>query len=264
MKINMQKKFIRFISILFTVSISFIRLSAQEGMVRYRYILNVDSTMYRKNIEGIPAFLYFNAHRSLFVFDRIKDSAFAKSAQEPPLQDGAVVSYEEKDEYGNMFYKDFVAGRLAMRRLLFKEAFIAEESLPVVHWNILTDTRKIGGFTCKKAVTNFRGRYYEAWFAPDIPISDGPWKLRGLPGLILEMYDRNKEIQYLFESIKLPYPVDKDITAPKKGSHISFEAFKNIEQTQADKMIKMVKASMDRKDEVDIKVKVFPIEKNYE
>jgi GLPGLI family protein len=163
-----------------------------------------------------------------------------------------------------MFYKDFTANELSMRRLLFKEAFIAKESLPVIHWKILQEERKISGYTCKKAVTHFRGRYYEAWFAPDLPVSDGPWKLHGLPGLILEAYDKDKEIQYLFVSIKFPYPVSNDIIQPKKGAPISFEAFKNIEQTQADKMIKMVKASMDRKDEVDVKVKIFPIEKSYE
>ena len=260
-----MQKIILILHLLFTVILCFTRLSAQEGLVKYRYILNVDSTLYPKNTEGIPAFLYFNPVRSLFVFDRFKDTAlFTTSSQSAPLQDGAVVNYEERDEYGNMFYKDFTAGRLSMRRLLFREAFIAEEPLPVIRWNILTDTRNIGGFNCKKAITYFRGRRYEAWFATGIPVSDGPWKLRGLPGLILEAWDEDREIQYLFDSIRLPYLAAKDIIEPGEGSRISFEAFKNIEQTQADKMIKLVKASMDRNDEVDVQVKIFPIEKNYE
>lgn len=45
------------------------------------------------------------------------------------------------------------------------------------------------GYTCKMATTFFRGRSYTAWFTPDIPISDGPYKFRGLPGLILMIYD---------------------------------------------------------------------------
>lgn len=263
----MQKKIFTVIAIFIAaVVISSAQTRAQEGIILYRYILNVDSTLYPKNTEGIPAFLYFNSSgKSLFVYDRLKDAPFVTNVTESTsLQNGAVVNYEEKDELGNMFFKDFVSGKLSMRRLLFNEAFIAEEPLPNPHWDILTDTRKIGGFDCKKAITHFRGREYEAWFTPDISISDGPWKLRGLPGLILEAYDRNKEIQYLFESVNLSYPVSKEIIEPRKGSRISFEAFKNIEQTQADKVIKMVKASADRKDEVDIKAKVFPIEKHYD
>jgi hypothetical protein len=39
---------------------------------------------------------------------------------------------------------------------------------------------------CKKATTNFRGRYWEAWYTEEIPIGQGPWKLCGLPGMILK------------------------------------------------------------------------------
>ncbi|RQE01044.1 GLPGLI family protein, partial [Prevotella intermedia] len=42
------------------------------------------------------------------------------------------------------------------------------------------------GMECKKATTNFRGRYWEVWYTEDIPISQGPWKLCGLPGMILK------------------------------------------------------------------------------
>lgn len=35
----------------------------------------------------------------------------------------------------------------------------------------------------------FRGRNYEAWYAPEIAVSAGPWKFGGLPGLILAIKD---------------------------------------------------------------------------
>lgn len=258
----MHRKIIRVTNILLVVIMTFTQLFAQEGMVQYRYILNLDTTLYQKNTEGIPAFLYFSPQKSLFAFDRFKDTIFiTRSTQETTLSDGSVINYEERDEYGNMFYKDFTTAKLSMRRLLFKEAFIAEEPLPAINWNLLTETKTINGIMCKKAITLFRGRYYEAWFAPSIPVSDGPWKLHGLPGLILEAYDRNKEIQYLFDSIKFPYSVTDAITVPKKGTPISLQAFQNIEQTQADKIVKMIKTSMNRKEEVDVQIKIFPIEK---
>ena len=45
------------------------------------------------------------------------------------------------------------------------------------------------GYPCQKATATFRGRDYEAWFTPEIPVNDGPWKFFGLPGLILKVTD---------------------------------------------------------------------------
>ncbi|MEG1650143.1 MAG: GLPGLI family protein, partial [Rikenellaceae bacterium] len=43
------------------------------------------------------------------------------------------------------------------------------------------------------------GREYEAWFTTEIPISEGPWKFYGLPGLIAKLHDKQKH--YSFELI---------------------------------------------------------------
>lgn len=42
------------------------------------------------------------------------------------------------------------------------------------------------GYECVKAYTDFHGRKWSVWFTTDIPVSNGPWKFGGLPGLILE------------------------------------------------------------------------------
>ena len=53
-------------------------------------------------------------------------------------------------------------------------------------WEIGDTTKIVLGYECIKATTNYHGREWTVWFSPEIPIQDGPWKLRGLPGLILE------------------------------------------------------------------------------
>ena len=58
-----------------------------------------------------------------------------------------------------------------------------------LHWTILEDTLSIGSVRCQKATVNFGNRNWIAWFAPSIPISDGPYKFCGLPGLIFRIYD---------------------------------------------------------------------------
>ena len=53
-------------------------------------------------------------------------------------------------------------------------------------WEIGDSTKNVLGYDCVQATTDYHGRVWTVWFAPDIPIQDGPWKFRGLPGLILE------------------------------------------------------------------------------
>ena len=75
------------------------------------------------------------------------------------------------------------------------------ESIPQQSWIITFDTQELLGYTCQKATCHFRGRNYVAWFAPDIPVRQGPWKLGGLPGLILKAHDA--DTLYTFEAVKI-------------------------------------------------------------
>jgi len=71
----------------------------------------------------------------------------------------------------------------------FQDLFLVEETVPPMEWEIFPDTMTILGYLCFKATTIFRGRNYIAWFTMDIPINEGPWKIYGLPGLILRLED---------------------------------------------------------------------------
>lgn len=64
-------------------------------------------------------------------------------------------------------------------------------------WQILNDTLTINSYKCNKATTNYSGREYIAWFTKEIPISNGPYKFTGLPGLIIKIYDTKN--QHLFK-----------------------------------------------------------------
>ncbi len=71
------------------------------------------------------------------------------------------------------------ACRLAMDDIMY------EETLPAIDWELQDSVANICGYQCRSARATFRGRSYFVFYAEDIPVSAGPWKLRGLPGLIL-------------------------------------------------------------------------------
>ncbi|MFZ4863365.1 GLPGLI family protein [Sphingobacterium sp. Mn56C] len=79
-----------------------------------------------------------------------------------------------------------------------RDEFILASTYPVQDWEIQDETTDIGGYTCQKATTNFRGRNYVAWFTTELPFSFGPWKLHGLPGLILSAHDDKNEVSFTY------------------------------------------------------------------
>ena len=71
--------------------------------------------------------------------------------------------------------------------------FIYDKDVPKPQWKIFEDdTKKIAGFVCTKAISNFRGSEITAYFAKELPYSSGPFKFYGLPGLILEAKVKDK------------------------------------------------------------------------
>ena len=58
-----------------------------------------------------------------------------------------------------------------------------------ISWRLIPETDSICGYPCQKAVCEFSGRKYTAWFTFEIPVDGGPYRFRGLPGLILKIED---------------------------------------------------------------------------
>lgn len=87
-----------------------------------------------------------------------------------------------------------------------KDYYKMEESVPEFNWAIAEDapgnSAVILGYNCRKATCSFRGRNYIAWFTPGIPVSNGPWKFSGLPGLIVKIQDDANHYNWELVGIK--------------------------------------------------------------
>ncbi|MDR1054376.1 MAG: GLPGLI family protein, partial [Prevotellaceae bacterium] len=82
-------------------------------------------------------------------------------------------------------------------------------------WNIENSFEEIASYNCQKATTNYKGRIWTAWFCPDIPVGEGPWKLRGLPGLILKAEDSKGHFRFTcagFKQLVQKRIIEKDQT----------------------------------------------------
>jgi len=69
-------------------------------------------------------------------------------------------------------------------------------------WTFLNETKKIQGYTCKKAVGKYHNKIINVWYTEEIPISEGPYTFKNLPGLVLEAYDSKEYFHFTLESLK--------------------------------------------------------------
>lgn len=66
--------------------------------------------------------------------------------------------------------------------------FIYKDTDPM-NWELIDEYQAIDDVKCYKAKMEFGGRTWIAWYNPEIPISEGPYKFHGLPGLIFQIED---------------------------------------------------------------------------
>lgn len=70
----------------------------------------------------------------------------------------------------------------------------------LIQWKLSDKTKKYLHFDLQQATANFGGRKWTAWFTKEIPLSEGPYKFTGLPGLIVLLEDDRD--QYSFALVK--------------------------------------------------------------
>lgn len=90
------------------------------------------------------------------------------------------------------------------RLALLRQMFLVEFAEPEVglDWKLSAQVDSVCGFVCQMAQADYLGRRYEAWFCPEIPVDIGPFKFRGLPGLIVKVEDMEGDYSWeLYEGM---------------------------------------------------------------
>ena len=77
-------------------------------------------------------------------------------------------------------------GQTTMREFIFPHEYEGYEPTPDITWTLTDDTLTVSGYLCQQAMATFRGLEWHVWYTEEIPSSAGPWRLRGLPGLIVK------------------------------------------------------------------------------
>lgn len=118
--------------------------------------------------------------------------------------------YNQMTDFKYKIFKDYQDNELILAEKVFQYALKYTQDLETIDWEIKSENKEILGFSVQKALGSFAGRNYVAWFAPELPFLDGPYKFSGLPGLILEISDLKNQYHFSLTGFQeLANPVDK-------------------------------------------------------
>ena len=162
------------------------------------------------------------------------DSIFASPDRDVILRQQINAAIGSKTEWPQKRMKAYVYKNYPQRKMtvtdgLLMQDYIYEDTLYAQNWVIQDSSKLILGHECQKAVCHYRGHCWTAWFAMDIPITDGPWKLCGLPGLIMEVTSEDNSHAFKLLGIekvsKEPIVFSKTYVGNNKFEKTTFEKF---------------------------------------
>ncbi len=210
-----------------------------------------------------------------FTLDFTKSESMYKEVQEldapkVPSSNGVMVMISGSNGSTDVLYKNLSEKRVANKKELMGKVFLIKDNLVNYNWKLTGETKNIGNYTCYKAEFEIeeediqidmnngevkekkvtKKRILVAWYTPDVPISNGPGKYGGLPGLILEVNDGNETI--VCSELVLNPKEAKEIKEPTKGKIVTRERFSEIS-------LEKTKEMMDRyrsRDGNGIKIKI--------
>lgn len=195
-------------------------------------------------------------------FEKTYTLSFDKSASlyeeeerlKPPLSSSGGSGMQITVGDSGKKYKNIKEKRYALATEIMGKEFLIKDSLPKLNWKLENETRKIGDYTCYKATlvrkvekSGFKDKESSgkakttsllkdlespdsetitAWYAPEIPISQGPDDYWGLPGLILEINEKKSVI--LCSKIVLNPKEKKEVKEPKNGKVVTQKEYDAI------------------------------------
>lgn len=198
-----------------------------------------------------------------FVLDFDKTTSLYKEEQklDNPLTASGPGVRVRISSSGGLLYKNIKEKRYVDENDIFGKEFLIKDTLPNWKWEMGSEMKMIGDYTCYKA-TAIRKRTLEptskdkksvlnidegapkeiritAWYTPDIPVSQGPDDFWGLPGLILEVNDGDTTI--LCSKIVLNPKEKIVIKEPTKGKVVTQKEYDETLRKKTEENMEMNK-----------------------
>jgi GLPGLI family protein len=238
------------IFLLFIIFVSFLSAQDFQGIATYKtkqaLDIKLDSTQLGGMQDEVMAVLRKQFEKTyLLTFDQ-QYSVYTEDEALTPPSVGAGVVFVMSDSGSDLLYKDIKEQRYVKQSELLGKLFLIKDSIKKNNWQLHSDTKNIGTYSCYKATLERTvNRFFSdeskketqiitAWYAPQIPVSNGPEEFQGLPGLILELSSDTKTI--LCSRVVLNPKKKITIEPPTKGKMVSQLEFNAISEKKLKEM----------------------------
>lgn len=236
-----MKKLLTLIFFILLYNISGAQTDSAFALVRYTFT-HIDDTTQPENPYKENMALYLGKKLSLYVnYDKMVRIANGGTTSAGSATNGGMMVVSGGRLGGpppaplpaifataGNYYKDVNASKTFAIEFAGGKVFSVEDNMPVINWNITNEIKDLLGVQCQKATGTFKGRDYEVWFSSQLPFSNGPWKLGGLPGLILEAYDTKREVVFKLVGYENANGVQTAIEIPRDALKTTAKAMKEF------------------------------------
>lgn len=190
-------------------------VNAQNNRFIYEYKFVSDST--KKDVVASEMMFLDITKNSSKYYSRevyVQDSIMRADLEKQMKAGVSNFNIKRNDAKGKVRYKvtkDYQKNKTYLNVRIGSDSYKILEDR-VLDWKILPEKEKIGNWEAQKATTEFGGRKWTAWFCEEIPLSDGPYKFKGLPGLIVKISDAdNSHVMELKGSTKFASPTEENM-----------------------------------------------------
>lgn len=134
-----------------------------------------------------------------------------------------------------VFYGNLLTDNLEVLAMFRGDRVIKVDQLPKFEWLLTGNSKTQDGVELFEATTTYRGSVVSAFFDPDIPVSLGPYKFRGLPGLIYEVTAVNKNSKHTWVLVNIKSSVIENMILDKDSKYERFSFKETVILSDADR-----------------------------
>ncbi|WP_271782462.1 GLPGLI family protein [Aquimarina algiphila] len=253
--------------VIFLILMQFSFVFAQDqftGIVQYDFIVHNKNDLSFAN----PYELYFNTTISLYEkIDNPKKNVSKKNNNTTDSEGRMISNKKLKSNLPPPFYYSNTRNKeLIFRENVISKMYFVKDALEPIPWKLQQEHKKIANYNCQKATAKYRGREYTVWFTTEIPVSHGPWKLRGLPGLILEVTEETGKYGFVANAVNLNPDkelLQKKLKKPDIEGITTMENYIEAIKNKYENTMAMARASLPRGARLATDCDVCPDPKNY-